>query len=81
MTRIQYPSVSEAAQQILREIEAEEQIKTAEQLILRNAEQPVHIEMAHDIIKLAEQCRCINVDNPVITYDDLYSFMRQCNGR
>lgn len=76
---IKYPSVSETAQQVLRDIEAEEQIKTAELQILRNVSSGVTVEEARDLVKLAQRCRQVNTDNPEISYDDLRNFMAQCN--
>lgn len=78
--RMRYPSVSEAAQQVLREIEAEEQIKTAERQILRGASPGVATEEAQGLMKLAEELRQVDVDNPEVSYADLHNFMARCNG-
>jgi len=78
--RMRYPSISDTAQQVLREIEAEEQIKTAELHILRDATQGVVAEEAQGLLKLAAQCRNIDIDNPEVSYEDLRNFMVRCNG-
>jgi Arc/MetJ-type ribon-helix-helix transcriptional regulator len=78
--RTRYPSVSEAAQQVLRDIEAEEQIKTAERRVLRSVASGVTSEEATGLLKLAAQCRNVDIDNPEVSYDDLRNFMARCNG-
>lgn len=82
MARVKMPSVSEAAAQILREVEADQRIKTAEVQILRGASQrPLTTDDAKLLMKLAETCRGIDIDNPEVDYDDLHNFMAQVNAR
>lgn len=82
MSRVQMPSVSEAAAQILRDVEAEQRIKTAEVQILRGAStRPLTSADAQQLMKLAETCRDINIDDPEVDYDDLRNFMAQVNAR
>lgn len=77
--RMKYPSVSEAADQILREVAAEEQIKTAERQVLQGVLQPrVRTPIGHELMKLAEQCRGMS-ENPEVSYDDLRNFVAQVN--
>jgi len=78
--RVRYPSVAEAAQQVLREVEADSLIKTAERQVLEGTLHPrVQTEVAQGLLKLAEHCRKINIDNPEVTYNDLRAFMATCN--
>lgn len=80
--RTQYPSITEATQQILREVEAENRVKTAEQQILRQTLAPqVRTEEAHEIMKLAAACRDIDESNPDVSYGDLQTFMAQVNAK
>lgn len=81
MARVQMPSVSEAAAQILREVEAEQRIKTAEVQILRGAQRPLTTNDAKLLMKLAETCRSIDTDNPEVDYEDLHNFMATVNAR
>ena len=81
MPKVKSPSVSEAATQILREVEAEQTIKTAEQQILREALKGPQTEVAHDLNKLASALRSVNVDNPEVTYGDLQDFIKAANAR
>lgn len=77
--RMKYPSVSEAASQILREVAAEEQIKTAERQVLRGTMQPrVRTDVGQELMKLAAQCRDMT-ENPEVSYDDLRNFVAQVN--
>ena len=79
--RIAYPSVSEAAAQILREVEAEQTIKTAEQQILQETIDGSQTELAQDLNKLAHALRDVDVDNPEVTYGDLQDFVKAANAR
>lgn len=82
MARVKMPSVSEAAAQILRDVEAEQRIKTAEVQLLhgvKNAQ--ITSEEARDLIKLANECRKINIEDPEVTYDDLHNFVTTANAR
>ncbi len=81
MAKIQYPSVSEAAAQILRDVEAEQTIKTAEQQILRETIHGPQTEVAQGLNKLASALRGVNVDDPEVTYGDLQDFMKAANAR
>lgn len=79
MTRADYPSIGDIASQVIRDVQAEEQVKTAEQRILRGATDPINqSDTARDLTKLAAMCRQVSVDNPDVTYDDLNVFMEQC---
>jgi hypothetical protein len=80
MPRAQYPSISEIAQQVLREVKAEDQIKTAERQILRDVLHPqVKTDIGVDLMKLAERCRNYDDEDPEITVEDLHNFMAKCN--
>lgn len=81
MARVQMPSVSEAAAQILREVEAEQRIKTAEVQILRGSQRPLTTDDAKLLMKLAESCRDIDTNDPEVDYADLQHFMAQVNAR
>jgi hypothetical protein len=82
MPRVKMPSVSEAAAQILREVEAEQRIKTAEVQLLHGVKNTqLTSEEARDLIKLANECRKINIEDPEVTYDDLHNFMTTINAR
>jgi hypothetical protein len=80
MARTRYPSVKDAAAEILREVHAERLVKTAEQQILRQVEAP-RTDVGEDLTKLAAAMREVDVDNPEVTYADLHNFMAQCNER
>jgi len=77
---IRYPSIREIAEQVLREVDAEEQIKTAERHAVRDAAAPkVHSDLAKDLQKVAALCRSAADEDPVVTVDDLKQFMAQVN--
>lgn len=81
MPRFQMDSVKETAAQILREVEAENRIKTAETQILRNYAQPrVNTDLGQELVKIAAQCRQFN-DDPEVSYDDLRNFVAQVDAR
>jgi nitrogenase subunit NifH len=69
-----YPSISDIASQVLREVRAEDQVKTAEVQILRGAVTPALPETntAAELRKLAQECRQQSDD---ITLADLQEFM------
>lgn len=82
MARTALPSVKETAQQILREVAAENQIKTAEHQILRGVLQSkCATDLGYDLTKLAAQLRNIDEQNPEVSYADLENFIGQCHGR
>lgn len=81
MAKPVYPSVSEAAAQILREVEAEEQIKVAEQQILRDSVNVPETDMAQALTKIAQELRSIDIDNPEVTTFDLHGFIQKVNAR
>lgn len=77
---IRYPSIQEIANEVLREIDAEEQIKTAERQALRAASKPqIQSDLAKDLQKVAAMCRTAEVENPTVTWEDLKQFMAQVN--
>jgi len=80
MPRATYPSVKNAALEILREVEAERMIKTAERQVLRNIDQP-QTDLGMGLMKLATDLRQVDLDNPEVTYADLHRFMTACNDR
>ena len=80
MTHTRYPSVKDAAAEILREVQAERLIKTAERQVLRQVEAP-QSDIGEGLLKLATTMRNVDVDNPEVTYADLHDFMAQCNER
>lgn len=80
MARTRYPSVKDAAAEILREVQAERMIKQAEHQVLRQIEAP-RTDVGDDLTKLAAALRRVDVDNPEVTYADLHNFMAQCNER
>jgi len=80
MARTHYPSVTDAATEILREVQAERLIKTAERQVLRQVEAP-RTEVGEGLLKLAAAMRDVDGDNPEVTYADLHNFMAQCNER
>jgi hypothetical protein len=78
--RVRYPSVAEMAQQVLREVEADDRIKTAERQVLAGTLHPrVQTATAQGLVKLAEHCRKIDINNPEVTYNDLRAFMAACD--
>ena len=80
--RTQYPSIADAVQHILRDVEAEERVKVAEHQILRQTLSPqIKTAEANELLKLAALCRTIDDDNPEITMGDLHNFMAQVNAR
>jgi hypothetical protein len=38
-------------------------------------------EEARDLIKLADACRTINIEDPEVTYDDLHNFVTTANAK
>jgi len=80
MSRTNYPSVKDAAAEILREVHAEQLIKTAERQALRDVDSP-RSDIGQGLTKLAAELRNIDTDNPEVTYGDLHNFMAQCNER
>ena len=71
-----YPSINQITQQILREVKAEQQIKTAEQQMLQQALHPqVSTELGQQLTKLAQHLRHVP-EEPAISYADLQQFMR-----
>ena len=74
MPRMTYPSVKDVAGEILREVQAEQQIKTAEAQVLRGTLSPApqETDLSVDLRKLAHDCRQQNDD---ITFGDLQEFM------
>lgn len=76
-----YPSIKEAVSQIMQEVLAEGQIKTAERQILKGALNPrFSTNIGHYFMKLGEQCRNL-ADNPEASYDDLRNFVEQVNAK
>jgi len=80
MPRMTYPSVKDAASQILREIEADERIKKAELNILRDTQRNPKSDIAQGLMKIAEHCRNLKED-PEISYKDLQGFMETVNAK
>lgn len=79
--KVKYPSINEAVAQIMQEIRAEEQIKTAEKQILQGVLNPRFAsDIGHYFMKLGEQCRNL-ADNPEASYDDLRNFVEQVNAK
>ena len=79
MPREQLPSVQDIARQVLREVEAEGRIKTAEQQILRGVLSPkTKTELGFDLMKLAVECAKVD-EEPTITANDLLDFVARCN--
>lgn len=79
MPREQLPSVQDIARQVLREVEAENRIKVAEQQILRGVLSPrTKTELGHDLMKLASACARID-EEPGVTTNDLLDFVARCN--
>ena len=76
MPRVNYPSIKEIAAEVLREVEAEDQIKTAELKALQDALSPrVKTSFGQELVKLAEICRNLDDTNPVVTVDDITQFI------
>lgn len=81
MSRFKMDSVRETAAQILREVEAEGRIKTAEQQILRGTLHPrVSTDIGAQLTKLAADCRTMS-ENPEVSYEDLRNFVAQVDAR
>jgi hypothetical protein len=78
MARIEYPSIKDAAAEVLRDVAAERLVKEAEQRLLRTAECPP-TELGEDLCKLAAALRQVDDDNPQITYGDLQNFVTRCS--
>ena len=79
MAKPEYPSISEIAAGVLRSVDAEDQIKTAETQMLREALQPPpppRTELARELRKLASECR---QQTSELTYADLQQFLEQTN--
>jgi len=74
MARTKYPSIRDIASQVLREVRAEDQVKTAEAQILRNAITPAppETDLSTDLRKLAQDCR---QQSDEITFADLQEFL------
>jgi nitrogenase subunit NifH len=74
MPRTNVPSIKDIASQVLREVRAEDQVKTAEVQILRGTitPAPAETELAKDLRKLAHECRQQSDD---ITLADLQEFL------
>ena len=74
MPRMEYPSISEIADQVVREVRAEDQVKTAEVQILRGTMTPAlpETDLGADLRKLAADCRTHSED---ITIEDLQEFL------
>jgi hypothetical protein len=74
MPRTNVPSIKDIASQVLREVRAEDQVKTAEVQILRGtlAPAPAETVLAGDLRKLAHECRQQSDD---ITLADLQEFL------
>ena len=75
MPRMRYPSIKDIANEALRTVAAEDQVKTAEAQILRgalNPPPPPRSELSAQLHKLAAECRQQSDD---VTYDDLQEFL------
>lgn len=73
-------TVSEVAQDVLRYVEAEELIKTAERTVFRGTLDPaMKSELAQEITKLATVCREVD-DRVSVTYNDLRQLLQQARG-
>ena len=80
--RVRYPRISDAVDQVLREVDAEDRIKTAEQQLLRESISPrSRTKVASDLKKLAASCRTLDENNPEVSYQDLHNFMAQVNAK
>ena len=78
MPREQLPSVREIAQQVLRDVDAENHIKLAERQILRGVLSPrTKTELGHDLMKLASACAQQD-EEPTVTVSDLQDFVERC---
>ena len=75
MARITYPSIRDIAADALREVAAEDQVKTAETQLLQGAllpAPPPRTALSVELHKLAAECRQQTDD---ITYADLEDFL------
>lgn len=75
MPRMRYPSIKDIAADALRDVAAEDQVKTAEAQILRGAitpSPPPRSELSAELHKLASECREQSDD---VTYADLQEFL------
>lgn len=77
MARIKYPSIKDAAAEVLRTVAAEGLVKTAERQLLQAAVQPSS-DITDGLRKLAAELRDVN-DDPEITYADLQAFVTRCH--
>ena len=69
-------TVSDLASEVLRHVEAEEMVKTAERQLLQAAMAPTTSEVAGELLKLATACRN-SVDDSILTRDDINAFMKR----
>lgn len=78
MPRTECPSIQDIASQVLRDVRAENQVKTAEIQILRGAVTPAlpETDLAGNLRKLAHECRQQSDD---ITLADLQEFLGNAN--
>ena len=74
MARTKYPSIRDIASQVLREVRADDQIKTAEAQILRDTITPAPpaTDLTSDLRKLAQDCR---QQSDEVTFADLQEFL------
>jgi nitrogenase subunit NifH len=74
MPKTNVPSIKDIASQVLREVRAEDQVKTAEVQILRGTFTPAppETDLAKDLRKLAHECRQSSDD---VTFADLQEFL------
>lgn len=77
MARIEYPSIKDAAAEVLRTVAAEGMIKHAERQLLHAAIQPSS-DVTDGLRKLATELRDVD-DDPEITYADLHAFVTRCH--
>jgi hypothetical protein len=77
MARINYPSIKDAAAEVLRDVASEGLVKEAERQLLADAERPP-TETGLGLRKLAADLRELS-DDPQITYGDLRDFMARCS--
>jgi hypothetical protein len=77
MPRIKYPSIKDAAAEVLRTVVAEGMIKTAERQLLHDVEHP-QSDVTAGLRKLAATLRTVD-DEPEVTYEDLHNFVMRCN--
>ena len=73
---MRYPSVADIAADILREVDAERQVKCAEQQIISAHEGLPATEVGHYMAKIAATLRGLP-DDPPVTVEDLANFMEQ----